>query len=950
MSNFTALFQIKGYDHLFFIDAARRRGNSDGFVSWTLGLSDRDSNVWFQERKETLDMEQNTINETSGVSRRGFLAGGLTTLALSAAHVEGLAPVDEGSFNSPSTVLNVDFRRLVSRADLNYDEPASRSEDGMPVGNGTMGSLVWTTPNALHFQINRTDIHAVSSSTNSFPRGSTDYSSGCGYVDINFVDYGEDVFSGPSFKQTLSVYDALMTARGAGVTARVLAWIDQDVFAVEIDDQRPQPSPISIDLRMLRYGVDYIPGRNFELASQHAVVVRNNAHTATSRLGVSGERIVLTQAFEEDAYFNGSAVVIGVSGRPAKARYLNETTVRLSAAPGKGRFAVYIASAASFSRSEDAAARAGEKLNSAAQRGFAALLAGNQAWWHDFWSKGFVHLHSTDRVADYVEQHYTYFLYVMGASSRSQFPPHFNGMIWFTNGDMRQWGAQQWWNNDGCYYEGLIPANRLELMDPLFKLFSGKFDSYAEAAAKQWGSKGVWIPETTWFDGPEKLPDDVLAEIQELFLMRKPWEQRSEKFRRYAEVKQTFNSRWNFNNQDGKWELGLWTHGDKGRGPFGHTTHILSSTAKITYLYWLRYDTTRDEAFLREFAYPMLKGTVEFYRNFPNLKKDSDGKYHIYHVNNHEGIWDAQDTQEELSAIRGITPLAMVASQILNVDAELRPKWQELLDNLAPLPTNETVHARKPGEPVIWVGAATPSRSRIAELPTAFYDLCTVATEDPEMLAIGKATYAAATAAGVNEKTPCSVLSRSTVSAAKMGQADHVKYLVPNQLRRLAPERDDCDWAGVGKVAVLRNRLSMREGPGCLEYERGGIAAQAVHTALLMDSPPAPGKASIIQVFAAWPKEWDAEFTLLARGAFVITSAQRNGAVDFVELKSQAGGDCRLRNPWAGADVVLYRNGRQAEGKSGNLLQFGTAKGEVLLVVKKGTTPTQFKRAVMTNA
>lgn len=81
-----------------------------------------------------------------------------------------------------------------------------------------------------------------------------------------------------------------------------------------------------------------------------------------------------------------------------------------------------------------------------------------------------------------------------------------------------------------------------------------------------------------------------------------------------------------------------------------------------------------------------------------------------------------------------------------------------------------------------------------------------------------------------------------------------------------------------------------------------------------------------------------------------MTSSQRNGAVDFVELKSQAGGDCSLRNPWGGADVVLYRNGKQAEGERGNLLQFGTAKGEVLLVVKKGTRPTQVKPSVMTIA
>jgi hypothetical protein len=266
------------------------------------------------------------------------------------------------------------------------------------------------------------------------------------------------------------------------------------------------------------------------------------------------------------------------------------------------------------------------------------------------------------------------------------------------------------------------------------------------------------------------------------------------------------------------------------------------------------------------------------------------------------------------------------------------------------LPTNETVHTRRTGEPVIWVGAVSPGiwlYQPFVNLPTAFYDLCTVATEDPEMAAIGKATYAAATAPGVNEKTRCDRVDRGAVSAAKMGRAEDVRYLIPNQIRRFGTEKDSWDLAGVGEVAaVMRNRLSMCEGPGCVEFERGGLATQALHTALMMDSPPAPGKDSIIQVFAAWPKEWDAEFTLLARGAFLVTSAQRNSNIEFVELKSQAGGDCRLRNPWGDADVVLYRNGKQVEDLSSSLMKFSTARDETLLILKKGTVPAQFKRAV----
>src|SRR5271154_2999659 len=104
-------------------------------------------------------------------------------------------------------LLNVDYRNLISRADLDYTNPVVRSEEGMPVGNGRMGSLVWTTPSALKFQINRCDVFAEDASSVSFPQADSDYAAGCGYVDINLVDAGDDVFAGKDFHQHLSLYD-----------------------------------------------------------------------------------------------------------------------------------------------------------------------------------------------------------------------------------------------------------------------------------------------------------------------------------------------------------------------------------------------------------------------------------------------------------------------------------------------------------------------------------------------------------------------------------------------------------------------------------------------------------------------------------------------------------------------------------------------------------------------
>ena len=441
--------------------------------------------------------------------------------------------------------------------------------------------------------------------------------------------------------------------------------------------------------------------------------------------------------------------------------------------------------------------------------------------------------------------------------------------------------------------------------------------------------------------------------MREIYLGRKPWEQRSARFQEYADTEQPHNSRWNW-IEAGKWVDGRWVYKDKGAGPYGQVNHIFSSQAKIAHLYWLRYEYTQDKAWLRERAYPMIKGVAEFYRNYPNVKKEADGKYHIHDVNGHEPIWAAQDTLEEVAGIRGILPLVIRASEILGIDENMRPLWQEFLENLAPLPTSDLPAAAglvKPEEPKRWISGLPPvKRGNLAApnlVPANYYDLVTIETEDLDLVKVANATYDATYPHGVDEKTAINVLNRNGTAAAHLGRAEDLKHMLPNQLNCLSPGRDFCDWAGGGNTNVLRNRLTLREGPGATEAERLGRVAEAMQLALLQSVPPAPGKDAIIHVFPGWPKSWDAQYTLLARGAFLVTSSMKRGEVEFVEIQSQAGGECRLRNPWGKGAVVLYRDGKKAESSNGTLLRFATRKGEDIVVVRRGSTPGQYGRSVM---
>jgi len=141
--------------------------------------------------------------------------------------------------------------------------------------------------------------------------------------------------------------------------------------------------------------------------------------------------------------------------------------------------------------------------------------------------------------------------------------------------------------------------------------------------------------------------------MRELYLVQKPWDKRSKAFMDYVENKNSLNSRWN------------WRHLPANRkGPFAWVTHIMSATARISYLYWLHYAYYLDIDWLKTTGYPMIKGTAEFYRNFPNLYKASDGKYHIRYINNLESKWGGSDTPEELTAMYAMLPIAIRASEI----------------------------------------------------------------------------------------------------------------------------------------------------------------------------------------------------------------------------------------------------------------------------------------------
>ena len=159
--------------------------------------------------------------------------------------------------------------------------------------------------------------------------------------------------------------------------------------------------------------MECVYNKSYELKKNHEVIVRTVEHSAESQLLISSGKIILTQKYREKKYYDASGVAIQVIGRKSKARFLNGTTVQLSAVPSKGKFAILISSAASFDSTDNIAQLALNNLDAVSGKSFETLYKENADWWKNFWSKGFVHMHSIDGQADFVEQNYTYFLYLL---------------------------------------------------------------------------------------------------------------------------------------------------------------------------------------------------------------------------------------------------------------------------------------------------------------------------------------------------------------------------------------------------------------------------------------------------------------------------------------------------------------------------------------------------------
>ena len=809
----------------------------------------------------------------------------------------------------------MDYAALVAQADLRYQAPAAEPVAGQPIGNGRMGTLVWTTPGAVAMQINRCDVLAVNKNHAGSREDAADYCGGCGRLTIDVG--GRPFRSGAQFRQHLSLHRAECRVHGEGVTVRCFVHAAAELLVLEVEDSRDEPQPLRVALSMWR-----------------DPVVKLGGHTAAYAFQVRSQTVFLEQRFVEDEYYCGAVAALRAAGGEVGIVESGAGERVLEVAAGRGKKLVLLATAASWQAGGDLAGTAQRVLDAAAGRSYAELADGHRRWWREFWSRTFVQLRSEDGIAEFMQSVRTLQLYYLASTSRGRLPPKWNGSLFAVDGDARAWGSQFWvWTTEISYYP-LHAADAGELSAPFFDMYVNQLPDACAAARQRWDAGGAFFLEAGPFDGPVVLPEQAAHEFRDVYLGAKP----------NTELSPAARAR-------GRFECGLSQLADDRQPPhidagrYSYCSHIASSGSEIAVHAWWRYRYTGDRDWLASHAYPLLRETVEFYRHL--AQRDDHGIYHLYGLNQHEGYWGVNDGITDLAALRGTVPLAIRAAELLQRDPELRVRWQELLDNLAPYPMGADANAVGRAAGDIWAvghrGASAHVQPDPAEglmWPVFPFEDWTLETRDPRTDAIvAKFAHGNSTRVSLLTGQPWGdaiygSATRTPIVGSRTGRGEDLPLILASYYYHMS--------RGVAGGAALPNGLSLFEGATAQSIEHLGSISMALNEALLQSVAPRPGGAEIIAVFPAWPRAWDACFRLLARGGFLVTSAVRNGGVRFVEVESRRGERCRVRNPWGVA--VDLNDGTTSRRLEGAVLAFETRPGSRHRMVPRGQAQPEPER------
>lgn len=361
----------------------------------------------------------------------------------------------------------VDVPDVVRQSNIVLSKPNTSGSQSMPLGNGMLGSAVWSA-NGLTAQLNRVD---------TFPdRKSPGQLVVPGLARLSTAS---------DYKGTVDLYDAMFNESGGGMSASVYILHNKDELVVDVSGA--DPNSIQTAQVQLWAGRTPTASASGAIATLAETWVDNNGNGASE------------QTF-------GSLAGITAGGRNVKASVVDARTIQVSFTPHKdGTFRIIVA-APSWSGG-NALATISRLIGWDATANTSLLRNEHLNWWHRYWGKvGLIKLTSSDGTAQYVENLRDIDLYTVAASSGGKLPGSHAGVadLFAWNQDTERWFPAGYWHwNLRMQVAANLGAGNADFNAPYFNLYTGNLaniESWTQQQMKGNGSD-ICIPETMRFNG-----------------------------------------------------------------------------------------------------------------------------------------------------------------------------------------------------------------------------------------------------------------------------------------------------------------------------------------------------------------------------------------------------------------------------------------------------------------
>ena len=493
-------------------------------------------------------------------------------------------------------------------------------------------------------------------------------------------------------------------------------------------------------------------------------------------------------------------------------------------------------------------------------QGYDLLLESQKEWWASFWERSSVELEDKELESAWYRD-----LYLLACTLKEgkQAPGLF--------GNMTTWDAAMWhsdYHMDKNFQKNFYPVlvtNHCEMSEPYFSAIGDHMPSAEWRAQKDYGVDGAHFDVSVLpFLPPQKMY---------------------------------------INNTNGR-QLGLsgWTLGQ----------------------YWQYYLYTRDTEWLRKTGYPVIKKVAQFYWNFMEKFQDRCGG-DIYPSACLESLPSYRNVFQDLLFFKYAFRAAIRSAEDLGIDEEWQNRWREGLkrvpaykiveyDGKKRLAEHKEVEAAElySSDTFLYAGYITGPLIFPGEDvdPESDSELTQVIREAMEEFR-------------TDEAFTHNFLSFSLdVPAArlKMEKAYHmVRHAV------LSCRYPSGNPAMFNIADLNLNGLQMY--PYSIQVE--DYTMPFVISELLFQS-----YGGILRLFPAWPRDKNARFeSLRSEGGFLVSSRLEEGNIEATVIHSTAGGQCTLQWPVDDVEIVNQEtNTAIVASADGNLIRFETVAGHTYAV------------------